>query len=300
MPSTAIPEFFSEFAKLGEDCTVPEGAVLWEEGDAAGDVLLLLEGGLEVTHRTPQGNIIVLGLLEAGAVVGELACFDGLPRSATVHARTPCRFLRISGNRFIEVLQRYPKVLSQFLWLEIQRIRHLTDRFAATYDRAITDPLTRLYNRAFFQDRLRMELSRAAQMGDVVSVVFFDIDQFKEVNDGLGHPAGDQVLARTADLLRETARRGDIVARYGGDEFAALLYGANSLEAYQIAELARVRLEADPPRSGADGRQYRVTLSAGVAVFPSDAPDREGVLKAADLKLYEAKSAGRNRVAASI
>ena len=162
--------------------------------------------------------------------------------------------------------------------------------------RAITDRLTALYNYGFFIERLDIELERAVQMTDAVGVVLFDIDHFKVYNDTHGHPAGNVVLVQVSDLLRRTARRGDIVARFGGEEFVMLLYGASRREAHQVAEAARARVEATAFAGGDKQPLGRVTISGGVACFPDDARCATDLLKAADVRLYKAKGEGRNRV----
>jgi diguanylate cyclase (GGDEF)-like protein len=124
----------------------------------------------------------------------------------------------------------------------------------------------------------------------------FDIDHFKNYNDLHGHQEGNVVLQSVAGILRDTGRRGDIVARYGGEEFVALLYGASREEAERFAESARRGIERFNFPMGETQPLGRVTLSAGVATFPSDAAGDEALIRAADARLYRAKEGGRNRV----
>jgi diguanylate cyclase (GGDEF)-like protein len=230
--------------------------------------------------------------------VGELAGSDGRARSATVRARTPCRLLKIPAPAFRLLLRQRPDILEELYWLQIERVRSLTRLVSKTHQRAITDPLTRLYNFGFFRERLSIEVDRAAQTGDLVSVVMFDIDHFKHYNDTFGHQQGNVALARVGEILRATGRRGDIVARYGGEEFVALLYGASRDEARRFAESVRFAIES----AGFPGAEHqplgRITVSGGVASFPADAPTRDGLIERADRNLYLAKQAGRNRIAA--
>ena len=115
-------------------------------------------------------------------------------------------------------------------------MRSLTRQVTKTHQRAITDPLTRLYNFGFFRERLEIEVDRAAQTGDLVSLVIFDIDHFKKYNDQNGHEEGNVALTTVAEIIKSTGRRGDIIARYGGEEFVALLYGATRQEAEAFGE----------------------------------------------------------------
>ena len=147
---------------------------------------------------------------------------------------------------------------------------------------ADTDPLTGLYNRRGF-DRTRAK-------GMPGSIIFLDIDEFKQVNDRLGHDAGDIVLSATADLLRNVLREGELVARFGGEEFVVFLPGMDLGTAAQVAE--RIRASAERTLATELGR---VTLSAGVAQ-QADGESFATALNRADHALYAAKRDGRNRV----
>jgi diguanylate cyclase (GGDEF)-like protein len=204
--------------------------------------------------------------------------------------------LRIPAGRFREFLRARPDVLEELFWLQLERVRSLTAWVTRSHRRAITDPLTRLYNVGFFRERLGLEIDRARETGDPVSLCLFDLDHFKNYNDTRGHEEGNAVLRTVGDILRGTGRRGDVPARYGGEEFVTLLYGATREEAAGFAD--RVRLELCGRRFVGETSQPlgRVTLSAGVATFPLDAADDDALLRAADARLYLAKQAGRNRV----
>jgi diguanylate cyclase (GGDEF)-like protein len=281
----------------GEEVSLPPGALLWNEGDPGDHVVFIKEGTLEVTHEPKEGGErLVLRTMYPGAVVGEMAALDGQARSATVRARTPARVLRIPATRFREFLRTRPDLMEELLWLQLERVRSLTSWVTRSHRRAITDPLTRLYNVGFFRERLELELDRARLTGDAVSLVLFDLDHFKHYNDTCGHEEGNAVLQGVGEILRGTGRRGDVPARYGGEEFVTLLYGASRDEASGFAESVRRKVSGSAFAGGARQPLGRVTLSAGVATFPLDAGDESTLLRAADAKLYLAKQAGRNRV----
>ena len=296
MSRSELQALFSEFVRIGAEARVEAGTVLWKEGDPGDHVVLLLDGTLEVVHEVPGGDVVVLRMMEPGGLVGEIASFDGRARSATVRARGACHVMRMPAQAFREMLRRRPDILEELFWLQVQRVRSLTGQVTRTHQRAITDPLTRLYNFGFFHERLTIELERARQIGDLVSLALFDIDHFKHYNDRNGHVEGNDVLVRVADILRGIGRRGDVVARYGGEEFVVLLYGATREEAVRFADSARRAIEAYPFRCRETQPLGRITLSGGVATFPDDALTDDGVIKVADLNLYRAKEAGRNRV----
>ncbi|MBI3270862.1 MAG: GGDEF domain-containing protein [Planctomycetes bacterium] len=296
MGDERLPEYFSEFASIGVESTLAAGVVLWKEGDPSDQVVLLLQGNLEVTHATESGDVIVLRILEPGAVVGELASLDGRARSATVRARTECRLLRVPAAEFRATFRRRPEILESLFCLQVERVRSLTERVTRVHDRAIVDSLTRLYNFGFFKERLRLELERADHTGDHVSLVIFDIDHFKHYNDVNGHEEGNVALVKVASLVKGAGRRGDIIARYGGEEFVGLLYGASSEDAVHFAEAVRKKVEAAEFAGGKTQPLGRVSVSGGVASFPEDASGEKELIEAADRNLYRAKSGGRNRI----
>jgi diguanylate cyclase (GGDEF)-like protein len=296
----SLQAHYAELARIGVEARIEAGQVLWHEGDPGDTVALLLDGAMEVVYKSAESEEeVVLRTLEGGAVVGELAGTDGRARSATVRARTPCRLLKIPAAEFRQLLRRRPDILEELYWLQVERVRSLTRLVSKTHQRAITDPLTGLYNFGFFRERLSIEVDRAAQTGDLVSLVIFDIDHFKNYNDRNGHEEGNVALTTVAGIIRNTGRRGDIVARYGGEEFVALLYGATRAEAELFGEMVRQEVESTSFAGGPRQPGGRVTVSAGVATFPWDAQSDEALVKASDDNLYKAKEGGRNRVVAS-
>ena len=290
-----LPGSFSDLGRLGRELSLDAGAVLWKEGDPGDHLILLLEGRLEVSHQTPEGDVITIRHLYPGAVAGELAALDGQARSASVSAHTASRVLMIPAKSFREVLRSRPDLLEQLFWLQVERVRSLTWRVSRTHHKAITDPLTSLYNYGFFRERLALELERAHLTGDPVALAMFDIDHFKHYNDSHGHQEGNRVLQKVAELLRQTGRRGDVLARYGGEEFVALLYGATNADAWRFAETFRQAVEKQDFPGESSQPLGHITVSSGVASFPLDAQDDIGLVKVADSRLYQAKEQGRNR-----
>jgi diguanylate cyclase (GGDEF)-like protein/PAS domain S-box-containing protein len=156
-------------------------------------------------------------------------------------------------------------------------------------EQALTDHLTGLANRRAFSERLEGELARAERHGHPLSLVVLDLDHFKRVNDRRGHEVGDRVLVEVARRLRSESRRGELVARVGGEEFAWILPGSDMAGGVSAAERARARVAAAPiPGVGT------ITVSAGVAAL-CDGESGQDLLRDADRALYEAKAAGRNR-----
>lgn len=161
---------------------------------------------------------------------------------------------------------------------------------------AITDDLTGLAVRAHFEAEMERALGRAREGGPGLAVLLIDIDRFKVYNDGFGHSAGDKLLRQIGQLLRDRMRPGDMACRYGGEEFVCLLAGATPEQAAQRAE--EIRQVVEQTSVLLRRTITRTTISIGVAAFPKDSSTREGLLEAADRRLYEAKGLGRNRVCA--
>ncbi|MBK8481338.1 MAG: diguanylate cyclase [Proteobacteria bacterium] len=165
--------------------------------------------------------------------------------------------------------------------------------FGETRSLATTDGLTGLLNRTHFFHLAEQELRRCRRLGGPVSVLMVDVDHFKRINDRYGHQAGDLVLARVGECLKTKIREMDLVGRYGGEEFAALLPQTPPPLAREVGE--RIRRTIEALSIMVDGQTIPVTLSVGVAgrAQPDDLP---ALLRQADAALYQAKSAGRNRV----
>ncbi|MDF3823061.1 GGDEF domain-containing protein [Leptospira sp. 96542] len=180
--------------------------------------------------------------------------------------------------------------------LALNAIRfHLSDLFERTLVlEGGRDALTQLLNRRFLSTVLNRQVQlRQARRSRGFAVLVLDIDHFKSVNDRYGHDAGDQVLQQAARLVVEHVRAGDFVFRYGGEEVLVVLAGLLTEEALKVAEGIRRRFEATPLSIGADG-ELNLTVSIGVAVDAGEA-DPQSLVKRADMALYEAKRAGRNR-----
>jgi diguanylate cyclase (GGDEF)-like protein len=164
--------------------------------------------------------------------------------------------------------------------------------------RAVRDALTGLFNRHYLEDTLAGELQRCRRAGTPVSVVIIDIDWFKSFNDTFGHPGGDALLQQFARLAQQVFRDEDVVCRYGGEEFVAMLPNTRLDAAVACANRLREQVRHLAPHLG-DRQLGNVTISAGVASAPGHGIDADRLLSAADAALYAAKNAGRDRVLAA-
>nr|WP_254605819.1 EAL domain-containing protein [Deinococcus sp. JMULE3] len=234
--------------------------------------------------------------IEAHGELSALLEAHGDPAGALRHARLAADLDRAA---LTEVLRRRTEVTAAQIKLEQlshraeqerQRSAELSTANVALLEaqaqlahQARHDALTGLINRAAFE----AELQRAVQEAAPVGVLFIDLDHFKQVNDTLGHDMGDLLLVEVADRLCRVVRDGDLVARQGGDEFTVLLRGVRSHEEAELAAGRLLRSLSAPVVLG--GREWTVTASIGVAVFPDDGADVRTLQKNADLAMYEAK-----------
>jgi len=154
------------------------------------------------------------------------------------------------------------------------------------------DSLTGLPNRVLFRDRLALAMARAKRNEQLLAVVFIDLDRFKEINDSLGHPAGDEVLQAVAGLLRNLLREVDTIARLGGDEFTLILENVTHID--QIAVVAEKILRVFSEPIVLHRREIFVTASLGITIYPRDAVGVDTLLQSADIAMYHAKDEGRN------
>lgn len=158
------------------------------------------------------------------------------------------------------------------------------------------DGLTGLYNHRYFQEILHAELTRAVRYKQYFSVVFLDLDYFKQYNDTHGHQKGDQLLRILAKVLGSCLRESDYLARYGGEEFTIILPSTTKGEALAVAEKIRGRVERYPFTGRETQPKGCVTVSIGISTFPENGKDNASLMENADEALYQAKNSGRNRV----
>jgi diguanylate cyclase (GGDEF)-like protein/PAS domain S-box-containing protein len=166
-----------------------------------------------------------------------------------------------------------------------EEIRHMANH----------DSLTGLPNRRLFRELIRFGLEEARRDRKKMGLLFLDLDRFKGVNDSLGHEAGDELLKIVAERLKSVVRKADAVARIGGDEFSVLLAGISGPE--DITEIVRKILVALREKSVIAGREFHITTSMGISVYPDDSDDIDTLFRYADIALYHAKDQGRNTFA---
>jgi len=172
-------------------------------------------------------------------------------------------------------------------------------RIAVLENENITDPLTKVYNRRYLDRRLDEEVSRSRRYALDLSVLMFDIDHFKRINDTYGHQAGDVILSALGNLVKTFLRDLDVVARYGGEEFMVICSNTPVDGAALVAERLRQLVEAhtfETPDGHGQKQLVQISISIGVAGLAASVDGKEQLVQAADQALYRAKGEGRNRV----
>jgi two-component system cell cycle response regulator len=217
-------------------------------------------------------SVLVLPLVRGEQVLGTVTLVSSKPKAYPVAAREMLR------------------VISHQIGVSLQNAR----MYQSMEERATTDGLTGLTNHRAFQERLEHLHALAERTGQKFSIILTDIDHFKSVNDTYGHPVGDAVLKRVAAIFTQRARKVDIVARYGGEEFVIVLPDTDSEGAAVFANRLREEIAAQTITS--ENGSFSVTLSLGVAAYPTDGRDRHELIELADQALYYCKEHGRNRV----
>jgi len=180
-------------------------------------------------------------------------------------------------------------VLATAIVLRLRRHRSLSS----------SDALTGLYNRAYFEEFLAAEIRRSKRYAKSFAVGMVDIDRFKNFNDSYGHAAGDEALKAVAGIIRRSVRRSDLVARYGGEEIVLVMPETTLNQSRIRVESIRVAVAAEAIKLPKREDRVRVTVSAGVACWPTDGENPDDLIHIADARLFHAKALGRNRVVSS-
>jgi diguanylate cyclase (GGDEF)-like protein len=230
----------------------------------------------------PAGGYLCIPLAAQGETLGVL-CLECSPASASSSSGAAADPMAILERQALAVGERLSLTLANL------RLREALRR------QSVRDPLTGLFNRRFMEESLERELGRAARGNQTVALVMLDIDHFKHFNDTFGHQAGDTLLRALGDFLKQRTRGQDVACRYGGEEFAFILAGASIDAAHKRARVLREDLKLLQVQHGGQ-LLGSVTLSMGIAAFPTHASNAETLVKAADKALYKAKKEGRDRI----
>ena len=319
------PATLEDLLHHSREITLEAGQVLFHEGDAGRAMFVVLAGRVGV--RKGEKEIAQGG---PGTYYGEMALIESKVRSATVYALEPTLLLEITEEQFRQRVSTSPAALMAMMKTISNRSRHDLENLDSDYQRlkgyaaeveranrelnqirqqlthsntklerlSTLDTLTGLANRRRFDEVLKQEWRRSAREGTPLSLVFCDIDFFKDFNDGYGHLAGDECLVKVAQAVSSISKRpGDLAARYGGEEFVLVLSGTGEDGACRLAEKLRAKIESLSIPHAYSRLAPHLTISLGVAsAVPRRGSAAEDLLNLADRALYAAKQEGRNRV----
>jgi diguanylate cyclase (GGDEF)-like protein len=309
-------------ARFGEEPVSGAIAKLWSHEDGDDRENTDVTKSTAMSSRTAvRPRLTIMTGLRAGEVIGLDTDRVVLGRGKQVDVRIDdfgisrlhCRFVRSGGSFAIHdlgstngtlvngvrvsvaVLQTGDRIqLGDNVVLQFALLDDVEDCLAQQlYEMSTRDPLTKAYNRRYFNERFDAELSYAVRHGAPLSLMVVDLDFFKRVNDTFGHGGGDELLRAVVKQISRTVRSEDLVARFGGEEFALILRSTNLTDAVRLGE--RIRQAVEALEVIWEGRTIRCTLSIGVAEA-SESSSKEDLLNRADKRLYQAKSLGRNCV----
>jgi diguanylate cyclase (GGDEF)-like protein len=275
--------------QMTEDIEFAPGKVLCREGEQGREFFVIIDGEVEIT----KGGEFVRRL-GPGEFFGEIALVERARRSTTVTAVTPLRafvlssrafYGLINGNLVVERRILYQLIVENVLEREVAE-NALRRQAEANRHQALHDSLTELPNRTLFWDRVQQSLLAAEREQERVGVLLLDLDRFKEVNDTLGHPAGDALLTELGSRLSAALRASDTVARLGGDEFGIAVRVSHPADVLPVIEKVRVAVEAPVTL---EELVVSVEASIGVAFFPDHGSDADTLLQHADTAMYAAK-----------
>ncbi len=277
---------------------IAEGEVLLSPQRPNRCIYVVLSGRLSVhlgTREAPK-----LADLGPGACAGEMSLIEDKDPSAFVVSQEDSHLMVISHTLLWQMIERSHTFCKNLLVVLSERVRSDNEFIASSLGilqqaerNAHTDALTGLGNRHWMQIMFDRELARAAHNGKSLCLMMVDVDNFKNFNDQYGHIAGDRVLAAVAETLRDFLRPTDLIARFGGDEFAVLLPDLTLEQAVLTADRLRQRVASLSPPS----LSTAITISMGITNFKKE-DNVYDLVQRADTAMYEAKDQGRNRVEA--
>ncbi len=294
------PDDVHELLERCERRDVASGETLLSPGVHNEHVFIVLSGMLQVHVGSQETDAIAT--IDVGACVGEMSIIEDRDPSAFVVAAEQSHLLVMHQSVLWDMVNASHEFAKNLLVVLSERVRShnrvIAESFGELrrYERnATTDALTGLGNRHAMEDAFPREIRRCEEDDLPIALIMIDVDNFKVFNDRFGHIAGDRALRAVSGILRSQFRPGDLLVRYGGDEFAVLLPGVDQSLAVTIAERVRAAVGGETEESEDSLIQIPIRISMGVAAVTGPAT-LDGLIRDADAALYRAKSAGRNAV----
>lgn len=297
----------NSIAKHLHPITVEKNEAICKEGDEGNELYIIESGKTAILIKVQDGTNKELAELSSGDFFGEMAIFENSNRSATCIAKQESKILKMNKEDFFNIMKTTPtaaiKIMKNMLDITSSRVS-ATGNFLSEMvkwgneasKRAVTDKLTGVYNRRYLESVLIEKFNIAKQEKKPISLIMADMDYFREVNEGYSLEIGDKYICEVAKVFKNTLRETDIIARYGGDEFTILLPDTTLEEGKRLAENIRLNVEKLDFLNQYKGPSITVSVSLGIANFPSNCENLKELRDFADKALYKAKNAGRNRV----
>ena len=282
---------------------------IFKQGDTGRTLYIVKKGIVGNFTECADGSEIDMARYSPGMVFGEMAMVDTQPRSTTSYALTDIELLVIDFINFYRFIWTHPaigiKVLRAMMRYMILGLRE-ADNFLVSMamwgerarHRAITDGLTHLYNKRFFDESLEITILKSKQTKRTFSLLMFDIDDFHNVNQKLGRKTGDEILKAVAGCIKSVCLEDSIASRLGGDEFAVLLPDRSITDSLQIAKKIKRILKKIDVKSWSNEKKIDtpITASIGIAEFPDHGSSASLLKEAVDKALYRAKHSGKNKI----
>jgi len=294
------PDDVRELLQRCDRRDIAAGELLLSPGAKNEHVFVVLSGSLNVHVGSPSAP--VLATMDVGACVGEMSIIEDRDPSAYVIGAENSHLLVIHQSVLWDMVDASHAFAKNLLVVMSERVRSHNRVIADSYGEirkferhATTDALTGLGNRHFMEETFPREIERCAIDQTPVSMIMIDVDNFKDFNDKFGHVAGDRALTAVSDTLKRQFRPHDVLVRYGGDEFAALLPGVDVRQAVTVANRVRRAVSGDTDDDDDSLIQIPIRISMGVAAL-SIGDSLNELLRDADAALYRAKRAGRDTV----
>jgi diguanylate cyclase (GGDEF)-like protein len=295
-----------------KNITLKKDKILFKQDEKGHSIFIVKKGVIGAYTIAPDGSKREIARFSSGQSFGEMAIIESMPRSTTCYAVTDSELLILEAEDLYQFIWNYPvigikilknKLQNMISWLSDANnfLTHMVMWGEKARYKAITDKLTKLYNRRFFEEAMRTNISKSVHKNIRFCILLCDLDHFHSINSRFGMETGDEILRFTAGIFKSSFKKNMIISRLGGDEFAVLMPDANLDKALKTAEQFRSKLEKSKfTILGNKIIKENITASISVTECPMHGKTIEELMETADITLYEVKKKGRNNVMSAV